>query len=58
MNKQAALNHTGNAVAKFLEHQTIPALSAPNPAELGKRYGEFIGGLHAELFSYYQKVQE
>jgi hypothetical protein len=56
MNKQAALNSAGNAVSKFLEHQTVPVQGAQTPAELGKKYAEFIAGLHAGLVAYFEKV--
>lgn len=58
MNKNAALNLAGNALAKFLEHQTVPAQGGETPKEAGSRNAEFISALHAGLVAYFEKADE
>ena len=58
MTKQAALAMANAAVTKYIEHQNMPNLSGATAEEVGKSVGEFIGGLHSQLVTYFEKVKD
>lgn len=58
MTRQAALNQANGCVAKFLEHQVMPVQGGMTAEETGKKYGQFISGLHAQLLEYFEKLKD
>lgn len=58
MDRKAALALANAALTKYIEHQSMPNLTAATAEEVGHRVGEFIGGLHAQLVTYFEKVKD